>query len=254
MLNTIYKIIYLISIAVISIASVRSQEIVLSGLADALNIAHINLPDSTSDRYDYNIKSAYFKWIYDHNSFKILNEKEVLYKNFMTISDLHFKSGEINLISKAMAETEYLKFESQYSNAQHDLMISKNNLKKLLFISYDILPENDSLGKYYLADDIEEEFVQDSSIQNYADFSVRNNYLNLVLLLKKYDKQLIYHMKLLSLAKQLIAATRLRYDNEDIEYFQYIKIISNAIDFKLEYLKTLNLYNQTALKIEMYID
>ncbi len=252
MLNTISKIIYYLSMVLISAASVRAQEIMLIGLADALDFAHKNLPDSTSDRYDYNIKSAYFKWIYDHSRFKIFNEKKVLYKDFMIISDLHFKSGEINLISKALAETEYLKFESQYSDAHHDLLISKNNLKKLLFISDDILPENDSLEKYCLLNDIVEESLQDSIIENYGNFAARINYLTLVLLLRKYDKQLIYHEKLLSLAQQLIAASRLRYDNEDIEYFQCIKIISKAIDAKLEYLKTLNLYNQAALKIEMY--
>ena len=252
MLNTIYKTICFFSIVLISTVSVRAQEIMLLELPDALDLAHKNLPDSISDRYDYNIKSAYFKWIYNHNRFKIFNEKKALYKDFMIISDLHFKSGEINLISKALAETEYLKFESQYSDAQHELVISKNNLKKLLFIVNDILLENDSLGKYYLPDDIMEESFKDTSIQSYADFAGRFNYLNLMLLLKKYDKQLIYHEKLLSLAQQLIVTTRLRYDNEDIEYFQYIKIINNAIDFKLEYLKTLNLYNQTALKIEKY--
>ena len=236
----------------ISTEVVETQEIVLKGPGDALDLAHKNLPDSTSDRYDYNIKSAYFKWIYDHNRFKILNEKKILYKDFMVISNLHFKSGEIDLINKALTESEYLKFESQYTDAQYDLLISENILKKLLFISDDILPDSDSLGKYYLPDDIMRESLQDSIIQNYSDFAIRNDYLNLILLMKKFDKQLVNHEKLLSLARQLIISTRLKYDNEDIEYFQYLEIIKNAIDLKLEYLKIMNLYNQTALKIEMY--
>jgi hypothetical protein len=252
MLNKISKIILFSSIVLICTLAVRAQEIVLSGLKEALDIAHKNLPDSISDRYDYNIKSAYYNWIYNHNRFEIFNEKKVLYEDFIVISEMHFKSGEINLISKALAETEYLKFESQYSNAQYDLLISENKLKRFLYIGDDILPENDSLRKYYLPENIIGESLEDSTIQNYSDFAVRNDYFNLVFMLKKYNNKLMYHEKLLSLAQQLIATTRLRYDNEDIEYFQYIKIMNNAIDLKLEYLKTLNLYNQTLLKIEMY--
>ncbi len=252
MLNTIYRIICIFLMVLISVSSVRTQEIVLSGIADVLAMAHKNLPDSTSDTYNYNIKSAYFKWIYDHNRFRVFNEKKVLYKDFMIISDLHFKSGETNLISKALAETEFLRFESQYSDAEFDLMVSENNLKKLLFTVNDIMTEYDNLEKYCLSEDIVNVAIQDSIVHNYRDFAVRHNYLNLVLLLRKYDQQLVYQEKILSLAKQLIISTRSRYDNEDMEYFQYIKIVSNAIDFKLEYLKTLNLYNQTALKIEMY--
>ena len=252
MLNTIYKIIYCSSIILICSGSVRTQEIIVLGLSDALELAHKNMPDSTTDNYDYNIKSAYNNWIYNHNRFNIFNEKKALFKDFMIISDLHFKSGEINLIDKALAETVYLKVELQYSGAENDLLISENNLKKLLYIHNNILPENDSLGKYYLPASIMGESLKDSIIGNYADFAVRIDYINLMLLLRRYDKQLIYYEKILALAQQLIAATRLRYENEDIEFFHYISIISNAIDLKLEYLKTLNLYNQTALKIEMY--
>jgi hypothetical protein len=252
MLNKISEIILFSSIVLICNSSVGAQEIILSGLKEALDLAHKNLPDSISDRYDYNVKSAYYNWIYNHNRIKVLNERKFLYKDYIKISELHFKSGEINLINKTLAESEYLKFESQYSDAQYDLFISENKLKRFLYTDDNILPENDSLRKYYLPENIIGESLKDSIIRNYSDFAVRNDYFNLVFLLKKYNKQLMYHEKLLSLAQQLIAATRLRYDNEDIEYFQYIKIINDAIDLKLEYLKTLNLYNQTLLKIEMY--
>jgi hypothetical protein len=252
MLNTVLNTVYFFSIILICNASLRNNGVIILSLADALDLAHENLPDSVSDRYEYSIKSAYYSWLYNYNKIKFLNEKKDLLKDYMTVSELHFKSGEINLTTKALADAKYLKFESQYSEAEYNLLISGNNLKKLLYINSDIIPENDSLDKYYVQENVREESVQDSIIENYIDFSAQYDYLNLVLLLKKYDRQLIYYKKIFSLAQQLIAKTGLRYDNEDIEYFHYINIISNAIDLKLEYLRTLDLYNQTALKIEMY--
>lgn len=254
MLNTRFKIIFFALTLLICYASGQDNEIKKLRLKDALDLAHKNLPDTLSEAYDNNIKSAYYYWIYNYNRFKVLKEKKLLYKDFMVISGLHFKSGEINLMKKSLAEIEYFKVESQYSNAQNDFLISENNLKEFLYTDDKILPGNDSLGKYYLPDNILSMFLQDSSINNYEDFAAQNDYQNLGLLLEKYDIQLEYYEEILSLAQKLILTARLRYNSEDIEYFHYINIISSALDFKLEYLKTLNLYNQTALKIEMYID
>jgi outer membrane protein TolC len=252
MLNRISSSIYFSLLILLCSASAKSNEIIVLGLKDALELAHLNQPDSISDNYDYNIRSAYLKWIYDHNRLKILSEKRLLYTDFMIISDLHFKSGEIGIIKKSLTETGYLKVETQYSDAQYDLLISENNLKKLLYTSNDILPESDSLVKYYLPSGFTQVSQKDSIFGLYSDFRARLNYLNLALLLEKYDKQLLYYEKIYSLAQQLISATKLRYDSEDIEYFDYINITGNAIDLKLEYLKVLYLYNQAALKIEIY--
>jgi hypothetical protein len=252
MLNTVLKSVYFFSIILLCNASLRNNGVIVLSLADALDLAHEKLPDSISDRYEYSIKSAYYYWLYNYNRFKFLNEKKVLLKDYMAVYELHFKSGEINLTTKVLAEAKYLNFESQYSEAEYNLLISENNLKKLIYINSDIIPESDSLDKYYLQENVRDESMQDSIIENYIDFSAQHDYLNLVLLLKKYDSQLIYYKKIFALAQQLTAKTGLRYDNEDIEYFHYINIISNAIDLKLEYLRTLDLYNQAALRIEMY--
>ncbi len=254
MLNKGFKIICFSLTFLICNVFGQDNQINILNLKDALALAHRNLPDTVSDTYDYNIKSAYYYWIYNHNRFKVLNEKKLLYKDFMVISGLQFKSGEINLLKKSLAEIEYFKIESQYSDGRHDLLISENNLKKLLYTSDSIIPENDSLQKYYLPEKKTDKPPQDIINDNYEDFAAQNDYRSLKLLLEKYDKQLEYYEEILSFAQQLIKTTRLKYNSEDIEYFHYINIISRALDFKIEYLNTLNLYNQTALKIEMYID
>lgn len=252
MLNIKLKIAYFALTVLISGAYGQDKEIKILSLNNALELAHKNLPDSVSEAHDNNIKSAYFYWIYNHNRFKVLKEKKLLYKDFMVISGLHFKSGEINLIKKSLAEIEYFKIESQYSDAKNDLLISENNLKRLLYTVDSILPENDSLEKYPFDIKKTSKSAQDTSFITYEDFTAQNDYHNLRLLLEKYIKQLEYYEEILSLSLKLIMATRLRYSNEDIEYFHYINIISRALDFKLEYLNTLNLYNQTALRIEKY--
>ncbi|UCH15312.1 MAG: hypothetical protein JSV22_04930 [Bacteroidales bacterium] len=254
MLNKRSRIICFSLASIICSAFGQNYEIKILRLKDALDLAHSNLPDTFSETYDNNIKSAYYCWIYNHNRFKVLNEKKLLYKDFMVISGLHFKSGEIDLLKKSLAEIEYFKIESQYSDARHDLLISENNLKKLLYTSDSIIPENDSLTKYYPEDIKTGKYAQDIMIDNYEDFAAQNDYQGLKLLLEKYDKQLEYYEEILLFAQQLIKTTRLKYISEDIEYFHYINIISRALDFKVEYLETLNLFNQTALKIEMYTD
>ena len=235
-------------------APAQDKGTIIMGLADALDIANKNFHDTLSDVYESNIKSEYYTWIYNHNRLKVLNEKQALISDYIAIAELHYKSGETDITGKALAETGYFKFESQYTDAGNDVLISENNLRKLLFINSDIKPADDSLGKYYLPADKIEILDNDSIVDDYSDFLLQKDYINLKLLLKKYDDQLTYYGKILALAQRLADAARLRHKNEDIEYFDYIELISGTIDLRLEYLKALNSYNQAALKIEFYIN
>jgi hypothetical protein len=254
MLNTILKVFYFSLILIFLGGPAEGEETKIIGLADALALAGKNLNDTISDVYAVSIKSEYYTWIYNHNRLKVLDEKKALYSDLMAIAELHYKSGDTDIAGRAGAEIEYLKAELQYSDAGNDIFISENNLKKLLFTGSDIQPESDSLGKYYLPPGMMEMPESDSLTNDYPDFLLQREYANLRLLLKKYDDQLVYYGKVYSLSQCLIDAARSRYENEDIEYFDYTGLVNGAIDLKLKYLEALNLYNQAALKIELYIN
>jgi len=267
MLNTILKVfcyvlalIYCRALAadkgdeIIKLSAAGDGGIRVIRLADALDEANINFHDTISDVYACSIKSEYYTWIYNHSRLKVLDEKRTLYSDLLAISELHYKSGESALISKALAETEYLKVESQYSDAGNDVLVSENNLRKLLFINDDIQPGSDSLEKYYLPPGITEIEESDSITGDYADFILLREYVNLMLLLNKYEGRLVYYGKIMNITQRLVDAVRLKYESEDIEYYDYVDLMSGAIDLRLKYLKALNSYNQAALKIELYVN
>ncbi len=254
MLNTILKVFHFSLTLIFLGGPAEGEDAKIIGLADAMALAGKNLHDTISDDYAVSIKSEYYTWIYNHNRLKVLDEKKALYSDLMAISELRYKSGETDITGRAGAEIEYLKAELQYSDARNDIFVSENNLRKLLFTSSDIQPESDSLGKYNLPQGRMEMAESDSLTNNYSGFLMQREYANLKLLLKKYDDQLVYYGKIYSLSQCLIDAARLRYENEDIEYFDYTGLVNGAIDLKLKYLETLNLYNQAALKIELYIN
>ena len=255
MLNTLQKII-IFSLA-ISINSVygQSDEIKRLSIKDALDLSAENIPGSTSKFHENEIKCAYYNWIYYINRLKILTEKKALYNDLIKISGLKFKAGEINLAEKALAELKYLKIELQSVETQYNLLISENDLKRILLIPDDLLPVNDSLIRYDLPSDINSYSVPDTlNIYDSGNYMLHKNYDNLKIKLIKYDEQITFYKKVLKFNQQTISAIKLRYKGEDIEYSDYINIINEVLNLKLEYLMTLNLYNQTALKIESYFN
>ncbi len=255
MLNTFQKVTLLILL--ISIQNIHGQtdDLKVLSIEEALKVSAGNFPDKTPGILEKEIKSAYYSWIYYINRLRILTEKKELYGNLVKIAELKYKAGEINIAEKALSESEYLKTEVHCVTARNELLISENNLKRALSIKNDILPENDSLARYNLPADIHSRPLDDTlNINDHRSYILHKEFENLKFQLKMYDEQLIFYRKVLTNTEKTIAAVKSRYDNEDIEYSDYLNIVNNALDFNLDYLKALNLYNQTALKIEAYFN
>jgi len=84
---------------------------------------------------------------------------------------------------------------------------------------------------------------------------VENEIENLLFDLNKYFKQIVYyHEYALVQADELIKTTGLLYEKEEIDYFGYIQGISEGLQLKLNFLETINNYNQTAIQLELYAD
>jgi cobalt-zinc-cadmium resistance protein CzcA len=76
---------------------------------------------------------------------------------------------------------------------------------------------------------------------------------NLEYELNNYFKKLQFFNQVgLEQADQLIEINRTKFENEDIEYTEFIQKTDEAFQIRLDYLETLNNYNQTAIQLEFY--
>ncbi len=84
-------------------------------------------------------------------------------------------------------------------------------------------------------------------------FVVKKDIENLLFDLNKYFKQIEFYKKYaLVQADELIKTASIQYDKEEIEYTEFINGISTGLNLKMEYLETINNYNQTAIQLEIY--
>ena len=232
----------------------QTDGITILNIEEALKIPGENMQDKIPGFREKEIKGSYFSWIYCISRLRILTEKKELYGNLAKIAGLKYEEGEINIALRALSESEYLKTEVHCVAARNELLMAENDLKRALSIKNDIMPENDSLVRYELQADIADISAGDSITGDSREsYTMLKNFENLKLQLKMYDEQIIFYLKVLTNADQTKAAAKARYENEDIEYTDYLNIVDDALDFKLEYLKAMNNYNQTAIKIEAYL-
>jgi hypothetical protein len=254
MLNTIMKLLYIyFGISCLgTLAQDRVERVI--GLQEALALAATNSNDTISDVYAADIKSEYYRWIYRHNKLRVLDEKKALCGLLMEKSLLHYELGETDVAGRVLPYIDYLEAESQYTDAAYDVKISQNNLKKILFTGDSLIPESDSLVKYFPVAQGVENYTADTAGGGYREFMKQSEGIQLELLLKKYDDQLAYYEKIIGLSKQLVEAAGDKYENEDIEYSAYAGMVGRALDLRLEYLNILNLYNQAAIRRELYLN
>lgn len=95
-------------------------------------------------------KIAWYKWIYLINQYQIKQEQANLYKEFMRIAQLKHELGESNLLEQIFAETEYASSKNDLLKQMEQLIIAENNLKQIMNLDGDFIPESDSLFIYEL--------------------------------------------------------------------------------------------------------
>ena len=68
--------------------------------------------------------------------------------------------------------------------------------------------------------------------------------------LKKYDEALIYYQEEgEQLSQEIFKTAKISYESGEINFFQYIQSMENALEILLDYLNNLNTYNQIVLEI-----
>ncbi len=127
-------------------------------------------------------KIAWYKWIYLINQFKTKQELAKLYKEFVRIAQLKYQLGESNLLEQTLAETEYAAIKNQLLKTNEQLIIVENNLKQIMNVDGNFLPESDTLIIYKLppATDPDQRFTSSVLLDYYENlYNIENAKVNL---------------------------------------------------------------------------
>jgi len=73
---------------------------------------------------------------------------------------------------------------------------------------------------------------------------------DLLLQLNKYDQMLSYYQdEGKNLSQEIFKTAKYSFENGEINFFQYLQSIENALEILLDYMQNLNNYNQTAIEL-----
>jgi cobalt-zinc-cadmium resistance protein CzcA len=73
---------------------------------------------------------------------------------------------------------------------------------------------------------------------------------DLLLQLNKYDQMLSYYQdEGENLSQEIFKTAKYSFENGEINFFQYLQSIENALEILLDYMQNLNQYNQTAIEL-----
>lgn len=90
-------------------------------------------------------KTAYLRWVFLLNQYKIKLQEADLFKEFVRIAQLKYSLGESKILEQIIAETEYASIKNELQKIKEELMIAENNLKQVMNLDGNFIPESDSL-------------------------------------------------------------------------------------------------------------
>jgi outer membrane protein TolC len=222
-------------------------------LGDAISLALLNNTGLNNDDVKKalvgNVEKTYFQLVYEKNKTRIIQQEASLMQNMANVADLRYEAGDIDLLEKNSLISRFAEVNTSLSRMEDDLSISRNNLKILLLVQNELMPADSILVMYALKKS--ERSV--SGLDSTAQFIHDRKRENLEYELNNYFKKLQYfNMVGLGQANQLLEINRAKFENEDIDYTEYTQKADEAFQIQLDYLETLNNYNQTAIQLEFY--
>jgi outer membrane protein TolC len=222
-------------------------------LGDAISLALLNNSGLNNDEVKKvlvgNVEKTYFQLVYEKNKAGILRQEASLIRNVARVADLRYEAGDIDLLEKNSMISWFASVNTSLSRMEDDLSISCNNLKILLLVQDELMPADSVLEMYALKKNDRSDSGLDSSVQ----FIHERKQENLEFEMNNYFKKLQYFNQVgLGQADQLLEINRAKFENEDIDYTEYTQKADEAFQIRLDYLETLNNYNQTAIQLEFY--
>jgi hypothetical protein len=221
-------------------------------LGDAISLALLN--NSVTDEHDKkvlvgNVEKTWFQLVFEKNKTSVIQQQAFLMQDLPHVADLRYDAGDIDLLEKNSMISQFAEVNTSLSRMEDDMSISRNNLKILLLVKDDLMPCDSVLVMYALKKNEHSGGVTDST----EKFIHERKQENLEFELNNYFKKLQYFNRVeLGEADQLLEINRVKFENEEIDYTEYTQKAGEAFRIQLDYLETLNNYNQTAIQLEFY--
>jgi outer membrane protein TolC len=222
-------------------------------LGEAISLALLN--NSLLNNHDAkkvlvgNVEKTYFQLVYEINKTRIIRQEAGLMQNMAHVADMRYEAGDIDLLEKNNMISRFADVNTSLSRMEDDLSISRNNLKILLLVQDELMPLDSALVMYAL----KKNEWSASGLDSTGQFIHERKRENLEYELNNYFKKLQYFNQVgLDQADQLLKINRAKFENEDLDYTEYTQKADEAFQIQLDYLKTLNNYNQTAIQLELY--
>lgn len=234
---------------------------------DAIKMALQNNPDTLSisdgKKLTGDIKSAWYQWIFQIHKFKTLQEYRYLLGDLGRIAALRYQAGDVELLEKSTFITKLADVNAAAAISANETEITGNLLKQLLFTAYEIAPADTTLAIYqvdkgfnddpYLPAQPDTNVPADTLLTRYQLFSkaisIENKKLELDNLFIRLQ---FYYTTGLPHAGTILQTSKAKFDAEEIDYLEFTEKITEAFMINLQYLETLNNYNQTAIYLECH--
>ncbi len=220
-------------------------------LEDALTVAEKNNSllknDIDPGMFQIRIKKTYYDLVYQVNRLRILREQAELSRDLERVADLKYKTGEIDQLEKSEMVSRLAEIKTAVAVTEDKVVASAIHLENLLLTRELLLPRDSILAMYV----IQKEGNPPSGPGQKKDSQDEAEILELEL--NQHFKRLQYFSRVaLDHAHLILETNRARFEKEDIDYVEYTRNIGESFRIKLEYLVTLNEYNQTAIELEFY--
>lgn len=120
---------------------VQKQNIVLSEKAQTL----------TKNELVRDVKTAFYQLVIGKEKLKLLNTQDSIYRKFSDVAQVKYKTGETSNLEKLSAMNIYQEVQLQKSQAEADLKIYEQELRKLLGTNDEIVIANEKIQRQTLS-------------------------------------------------------------------------------------------------------
>lgn len=114
-----------------------------------------------------NVKLAYYQLMYGIEKFSLLSYQDSIYKNFVDIAELKYKTGETSYLEKLSSQNKYQEVQILKKQVAADIKIYKQELQKLLNVQQPVTITDGRLQKLSLVINTDTSAIKESPVLAY---------------------------------------------------------------------------------------
>jgi hypothetical protein len=239
--------------------AITIEEALKTGLQN--NSASLSVADRKKLSFD--IKSAWYLWLFNINKWQTLEDYQSLLCDLDRIAAERYQAGDVDLLEKSASLTKLAEIQTAIAVVANEIDLNTNLLKQFLFTDTEIVPADTSLSIYqvvkgsgdgqHLSYQPEPNVQGDTLLGRYRHFiAVKSFEYKQLELDGCFIRLQFYNSFGLTHASTILQTSHAKYNAEEIDYLEFTEDIAEAFKIKLEYLETMNNYNQKAIQLEYY--